>query len=200
MPLVALVLLALNDHLWKGAGVLPAWLTGKLSDFAGLLFFPLLLSALGDTLLCFVARATGWRVDFSLRRWKVIATTLLTAGVFVPLELSASYGRFYVDSLGKIGFPSQTTADLGDLWALLMLPVAAWLGFAEIRRVPLGRLEVIARALAASPSPTPASTARTIEALLGDLPEPARLAAPLAAWHAGGPEAPVAAELTRRRG
>lgn len=45
-PLAAVALLAANDHLLKGSGLLPGWLTGKLSDFAGLFFFPLLLSAL----------------------------------------------------------------------------------------------------------------------------------------------------------
>ncbi|MDP6933021.1 MAG: hypothetical protein QGG40_08885, partial [Myxococcota bacterium] len=38
-PLLALVVLVVNDH-W-GKGHLPAVLSGKLSDFAGLLFFPL---------------------------------------------------------------------------------------------------------------------------------------------------------------
>jgi hypothetical protein len=146
VPLAALVVLALNDHRWKGAGWLPMWLTGKLSDFAGLLFFPLLLTALYDTLACMLARATGWKIDFSLRRWKVVVALLVTAAVFVPLELSAAWGTFYVETLGRIGFPSQTTMDLTDLWAVVMLPVAGWLGWAEIRRVPLGRLEVIARA------------------------------------------------------
>ena len=46
VPLAAAGVLALNDHVLKGAGVLPAWVTGKLSDFAGLFFFPVLLFAL----------------------------------------------------------------------------------------------------------------------------------------------------------
>jgi hypothetical protein len=191
VPLVALVLLALNDHRWKGAGVLPAAVTGKLSDFAGLLFFPLLLTALGDTLACFAARLTGWRLDFSLRRWKVVAACVATAAVFVPLELSASYGRFYVETLGKIGFPSQTTADLGDLWALLMLPVAGWLGFREVRRVPLGRLEVIARAADRSPA--------AVRAALADVPGSGALADAYAAFLAGGPAEPAAAALHQLR-
>lgn len=39
--LLALALLALNDHWFKGLG--PGWLTGKLSDFAGLFYFPFLI-------------------------------------------------------------------------------------------------------------------------------------------------------------
>jgi hypothetical protein len=145
VPLVALVVLALNDHYLKGRHLLPQWLTGKLSDFGGLLFFPLLVTALGDTLLYFVTRVTGWRLDYSLRRWKIVAACVATAAVFTPLELSAAYGDFYTRTLGQIGFPSETYADLTDLLALTMLPLAAWLGWREIRRVPLGRLDVVAR-------------------------------------------------------
>ena len=36
----AILVLLINDHLLKGAA--PGWVTGKLSDFAGLVFFPLL--------------------------------------------------------------------------------------------------------------------------------------------------------------
>jgi hypothetical protein len=43
---LALVTLLLNDHVLKTAGVLPGVLTGKLSDFAGLVVAPVLLVAL----------------------------------------------------------------------------------------------------------------------------------------------------------
>jgi hypothetical protein len=145
LPLLALTALAINDHLLKGAHLLPMWLTGKISDFAGLFFFPLLLTAAGDCLLMLVARTTGWRIDFSLRRWKLVAACLATAAVAVPLELSESFGRFYTETLGRLGFPSATYRDLSDLLALLMLPLAYRFGVHEVRRLPLGRLEVIAR-------------------------------------------------------
>lgn len=44
LPLGALVVLLLNDHWWKRAH--PSFVTGKLSDVAGLIFFPLLLQAI----------------------------------------------------------------------------------------------------------------------------------------------------------
>ena len=146
VPLAALVVLGVNDHLLKGRGALPAWVTGKLSDLCGLLFFPLLVTAVADVVAYGVARATGARVDFSLRRWKLAAAIVLTAAVFVPLELSAAWGELYVRTLGRLGFPSDTTRDPTDLVALVMLVPAWWLGVAELRRVPLGRLEVLARA------------------------------------------------------
>lgn len=44
VALVAVAILALNDHWFKHA--YPGWLTGKLSDVAGMVFFPLLLRSL----------------------------------------------------------------------------------------------------------------------------------------------------------
>jgi hypothetical protein len=44
LPALAVVALLVNDHLLKGSGLAPGWLTGKLSDVAGLFFFPILLT------------------------------------------------------------------------------------------------------------------------------------------------------------
>jgi hypothetical protein len=170
VPLVALIVLAVNDHYWKGAGVLPGWLTGKLSDFAGLLFFPLLLTSLADTLLYGVVRVTGWKLDPTLRAWKIWLGCLATAAVFAPLELSAAYGRFYTETLGKVGFPSETVADLTDLYALVMIPLAGWLGYRELQRVPLGRMEQVA------------AGRMTVEDALRDVPDSGELAAAMHAW------------------
>lgn len=43
---LSLALLALNDHVLKGAGLLPGWMTGKLSDLAGLVVAPLVAVAI----------------------------------------------------------------------------------------------------------------------------------------------------------
>ena len=145
-PLAALALLALNDHVLKGSGVLPGWLTGKISDLAGAFFFPLLATALADTVAMGTARLLRLRLDFSLRRWKLAVAIAATGAGLVALELSPAFGRAYVDTLGRLGFPSATTRDPSDLVALLMLVPAWWVGRAEIARVPLGRLEVIRRA------------------------------------------------------
>jgi hypothetical protein len=42
LTLVSLVILLLNDHVWKWAH--PSWLTGKLSDVAGMILAPIVLS------------------------------------------------------------------------------------------------------------------------------------------------------------
>jgi hypothetical protein len=57
VPLGALVVLVLNDHWWKR--VHPSFVTGKLSDVAGLIFFPLLLQAIGEIGLAWAGVSWG---------------------------------------------------------------------------------------------------------------------------------------------
>lgn len=49
--LISILVVALNDHVLKGSGWLPGLVTGKLSDVAGLFFFPVALA---------VILAVGW--------------------------------------------------------------------------------------------------------------------------------------------
>jgi hypothetical protein len=137
--------LVVNDHVLKGSGALPGAVTGKISDFAGLIFFPLLCTAAIDLLLLAVARL-GAPVDFSLRPYKLIAATLGTAALFSLVKLSNEAARTVADALSAIGFPSVIVADPTDLAALPALALAIWIGVREIARVPLGRLEVLERA------------------------------------------------------
>jgi len=188
-PLLALAVLALNDHVLKGSGLLPGWLTGKLSDFAGLFFFPLLVTALADTAAMGVARATGLRLDFSLRRWKLALAIAATGAGLLALELSASFGRLYVDTLGRLGFPSATTRDPTDLLALVMLVPAWWAGRAELARVPLGRLEVMRRAGAVD-----VADVRRVARAPADVDA---LAGAVGAW-LEGPTAATAEEVSKR--
>lgn len=58
LPLLATLLLVVNDHALKGAALLPTWLTGKLSDVAGLFLFPILLVGLATQLLGARGRTT----------------------------------------------------------------------------------------------------------------------------------------------
>jgi len=183
LPLVALVLLGLNDHLFKGSGLLPARVTGKLSDVCGLCFFPLLLTAGSDCLVWLLAR----RRDFSLRRWKLVAAVLATGAVFTALKLSPAAARALDGVLG-----GHTVADPTDLWALISLGAAYWVGTREIARVPLGRLEAIER--------KGARTVEEVEAALADVAARRgreavrRLAEPFARWLGGEREAKAEAE------
>ena len=147
VPLFAVVVLFANDHWLKGAHLLPPLVTGKLSDFAGLLFFPLLVTAALDTVL-FAGHAP---VDFSLRRWKLAAAVAATGALFCVIKLSPGGADTVAGALSALGVKSRIVADPWDLCALPSLAAAYWLGTKEIARIPLGRLEAIERARARGP-------------------------------------------------
>jgi hypothetical protein len=91
LPIAAVLLLLANDHLLKGAGLLPNWLTGKLSDVAGLFFFPILLTRLAQSCVhCATSQLSrpppGARLHLALAALSVG----LTAAVFTILKLSAT--------------------------------------------------------------------------------------------------------------
>lgn len=105
---LAVVTLLINDHVLKTAGLLPGVITGKLSDFAGLVVAPVLLvallraNALSARLACFGAVAVGFSI--------------------VKLSDTAAAGA--AGALGAIGIPSRIIADPTDLMALAVLPAA----------------------------------------------------------------------------
>jgi hypothetical protein len=112
-PLAAVLLLAVNDHLLKRAGVLPASITGKLSDIAGLFFFPLLLSALirfGRGLAGQTTRDSSMAAGLSI---------ISTAAVFAGIKLSPTFNEVVARFWGT------NAQDSTDLWALFAL-VPSW--------------------------------------------------------------------------
>jgi hypothetical protein len=117
----AVVALLLNDHWLKGAGLLPGWLTGKLSDVAGLFFFPMLCVALWRGVGVW-ARGSGARGGRG-------------GGVEVAQEVGAAAVTGLVFGLAKTwpGFHAsfeplwgQIVMDPTDLWALIALPLSVW--------------------------------------------------------------------------
>ncbi len=114
--LLALCLLLLNDFVLKPW--LGNWLTGKLSDFAGLFVFPLFWSALFPR----------------FRR----AVYLLTAASFVLWK--SAYSQPPLDLWNGLGLlPLGRIVDASDLLALLVLPVS-FLHFGRAERRPPRRL------------------------------------------------------------
>ena len=85
LPLGMAAVVALNDHLLKAAW--PGWVTGKLSDVAGLAFFPVLLVALAD-----VCASGALSRDEGRRRRAAWAATALTGAVFSAVQLSPEVG------------------------------------------------------------------------------------------------------------
>lgn len=123
LPLLALGILAINDHWLKGSGVLPGWLTGKLSDVAGLFFFPLLCTALARSV---ASVPLGRRV--ALRPWMLASTIVLTTILFTLLKTSPAFVAWFEATSPKLdptGLVRHVDVTL-DPTDLLTLPVMAF--------------------------------------------------------------------------
>ncbi len=139
---VALALLIVNDHVLKGAGVLPGWLTGKLSDVAGLIVAPILLSVL------LRARTDRRRaVAFA-----VVGGWFAAANLFAPVAAATS------EVASWVGLSWTFWVDPTDLVALVVLPIAWRLAHREAGAKALGERLALGLGLAAcvaSPPPEP---------------------------------------------
>jgi hypothetical protein len=106
--LVSLGLLVLNDHFLKGSGILPAVVTGKLSDFAGLVVAPALLAVL---------------LRLSSRQSFVLAH-VATGAVFAGIKIFPSFAHAFETVAGLGPFTWHITVDPTDLIALPALVVS----------------------------------------------------------------------------
>jgi len=195
LPLVAIAVLVLNDRVLKGSAA-PGWLTGKLSDVVGLFAFPLIVTAAADLAL-YLAAKLGAPVDFTLRRWKLAAACVATAGVFTAMKLWPDAARGVARAWSLLAGESHVVADPTDLLALVAL-VAAWFyGRAAIARGAYGRLELAGRRHRAG---TPLAAPFGDAAACGGDPTIVReLDTAIAAWLGGGPSEPVDDALARLR-
>lgn len=107
--LIALVVLATNDHWLKQAAILPPVVTGKLSDFAGLLVAPAVLAAM----LGLRTRRAWWLAHLAIGL------------VFSALQLAPAFAELWSALMGAFAFPWRVTSDPTDLVALPMLALSA---------------------------------------------------------------------------
>lgn len=121
--LVSLVVLVVNDHYWKGIG--PGWLTGKLSDIAGLIVLSVAVVGVCNMF------ATSQRESAANRR-RVAIVVGAVAVAYTSVKSSGWVADRYSNGLttlhawSPIGLPGQlmVRADPTDLVALPALFVA----------------------------------------------------------------------------
>jgi len=133
VAVIALAVLLFNDHLFKEIG--PTWLSGKLSDLAGLVVAPLI----GSVLLAAATRRLGQQVQ---SRWPLVLAVLATGCGFAAVKLLPPAADTYRLGLGYLQWPFsaaasvpnlppirpvQMVADASDLLALPMLLVPLWI-------------------------------------------------------------------------
>lgn len=143
IAITAVIVLLLNDHLLKAR--YPGLITGKLSDVAGLVFFPLLLLTLVDAARRFVRGRSG------LTHGTLVACIVLTGLAFVAVKTTDIGAEAFRRMWGAMQWPGHAIAsrrlvhvgrvhlvkDSSDLVAVPMLLVAYWVG----RRVLYGHTE-----------------------------------------------------------
>ncbi len=111
LTLSCIAILLINDHLLKLSS--PSWLTGKLSDFAGLFFFPFLFTAVLSILLIKFNRSNlyiGQIAFVSTGIWFFLFKTYLPVNTVTKVILSF-----------LMGHPVQLIPDQTDTFALIML-------------------------------------------------------------------------------
>jgi hypothetical protein len=115
LSLLSIVVLLLNDHIFKI--ISPSWLTGKLSDFSGLFFFPFIVAAALSILLS--------KCNLTLRTIGQLAFGFVTIW-FTLLKISLDI-NFLTSQLSSfvIGFPTQFILDWTDIIGLIVM-VPAW--------------------------------------------------------------------------
>ena len=146
----SLALLLLNDHLLKGAGLIPSAWTGKLSDLAGLVVAPVLLAA-----------TLGAR-----RPLARLACLAAVAAGFALVNLWPAAARALEQATTALGVPLRIWCDPSDLLALPALALAWWLLTRRARRAlprrrtleTLGAMLGAVACMATSPLPAAAPT------------------------------------------
>ncbi|MGK0361978.1 MAG: hypothetical protein ACI9U2_004298 [Bradymonadia bacterium] len=126
---IALALLVANDHVFKGSGLLPAEVTGKLSDFVGLLVAPVLLAV-----VCRVRSARGFALSH-------VAVAL----GFAAINVSPAIAGMVETLMASTPFPWAIAVDPTDLIALPMVALSHAL-FIEWSAAPAPVGRVLSRA------------------------------------------------------
>lgn len=136
--LLSIFILLLNDHFLKRS--VPSWVTGKLSDFAGLFFFPFFLTAIIGMAL--------WKLRPNVRTIGVF-TMGIVAIIFILLKTIVGFNLLCTKVTGNLlGYPVHFALDPTDLTALIML-LPAWIIWTRPRSESSRKLAWAALSIAA---------------------------------------------------
>ena len=139
--LAGITLLVVNDHLLKAA--FPGLVTGKLSDVAGLLFFPALLVAAAEVLAATSGRdwrhgplTVGLACGATVAGFAAVKLTAFGALAFGTLLgwAQSVAGSVVAGLVGGQAQPAALALVARDPWDLVALPavlLAAWIGLAR---------------------------------------------------------------------
>lgn len=143
--IAAVLVLLVNDHILKHLA--PSVLTGKLSDFAGLFFFPFLLTAcVGLVEVAWTSVGLTRRFDRRRDLRVGLAACALTALAFCLIKLHAGSNAWAAQALADVlGLPVRIAPDPTDLLALPVLGPSLVLWRAVGRRsAPISRRRSLA--------------------------------------------------------
>lgn len=160
VSLVAIAVMVVNDHVLKAH--FGSWFTGKLSDVAGMVFFPALMAVV----LSLVApRSVAWP------RLVGVASAVTGLG-FVWVKTSDAGAAAASSLLSAVAGPSLVLKDPSDLLALAAIALAAWVGvraqgdLRSVARKALATVAVpvaVAASAATSPWEAPQATGVSVE-------------------------------------
>ncbi|HEY4058152.1 MAG TPA: hypothetical protein VGM39_16180 [Kofleriaceae bacterium] len=133
VTIAAVALLILNDWVLKPAFPhgWPHAITGKLSDIAGLVAAPVILTSLIGLLLL-ASRKLGLRAHPGLTRRRLVLSIIATGVTFCAVKLSPAASHAFVALLSHVRH-SAVMLDRTDLLCLPALLVAYWIGRDELQ-------------------------------------------------------------------
>ncbi len=106
-----MLITAINDHYLKYT--IPGLITGKISDFSGLFYFPLFVAAV----VILAGKLFG--KQYYLNKTFLIVIIILTDTLFAFIKLSPGFSQWFTFYFSNFLFPIQIVSDPTDLVALV---------------------------------------------------------------------------------
>jgi hypothetical protein len=121
IPALAVFGMALNDHWWKWS--YSSWLTGKISDFLGVFYFPIFVCAVICLVRNYVFNQRRLKVAYISAPMMVVAMSFTTL-LMLTIKLSPSAAHAVQSCFSSYLFKIQIIPDPTDLFALVSLPLS----------------------------------------------------------------------------